>query len=340
MWSFVHFPNVIFCVKKTTLQSPLTRDFSINTRMKIDQIKHIYNLPLLELIYKARSVHNQNFKENSIQASSLINIKSGGCKEDCSYCSQSVKNNSKVKIHKLMAANEVYELASNAKIQGASRVCLGAAWREVRDNSDFHTILEMIRMVKSLDLEVCSTLGFITPEQADKLAEAGLDYYNHNIETSKENYSNIVSTHSFDDRLNTIEIARNAGMSICSGGIIGMGESIDDRLSMIQSFSTMSPPPNSIPINSLVPIEGTLLEEQEIISVWELIRTIATTRIVIPQSNIRLSAGRERLSLEGQALCFLSGANSIFLGEQLLTSPNQSVKEDLEMLEIFGLILE
>lgn len=308
--------------------------------MKIDQIRKIYELPLLELIHKARCIHIENFNEHTIQASSLINIKSGGCKEDCSYCSQSVKNNSKVKIHKLMPVDEVVELAQEAKNNGASRVCLGAAWREIRDNKDFDTILEMIRMLKSLELEVCSTLGFITPEQAKRLAEAGLDYYNHNIETSKENYSTIVSTHTFNDRLNTIEIARNAGMSICSGGIIGMGESIEDRLSMITSFSTMSPPPDSIPINSLVPIDGTPLENQKSASTWELIRTIATTRIVIPKSNIRLSAGRERLSLEGQALCFLSGANSIFLGEKLLTSPNQSVEEDHEMLEILGLSFE
>ncbi|MBI1837633.1 MAG: biotin synthase BioB [Flavobacteriia bacterium] len=305
--------------------------------MEIEKIEEIYNQPLLELIYKAHSVHLQHFNKNEIQASTLINIKSGGCKEDCSYCSQSIKNNSKVKIHKLMEVTEVYALAKNAKKNGASRVCLGAAWREVRNTSDFETILEMIRTVKSFDLQVCCTLGFITKEQADRLADAGLDYYNHNIETSKENYPNIVSTHTFDDRINTLEIARNAGMSLCSGGIIGMGESIQDRLSMIHSLAQMTPPPDSIPINSLVPIEGTKLEDVNSISVWELIRTIATTRIVIPQSHIRLSAGRERLSTEGQALCFLAGANSIFLGEKLLTSPNQSVEEDREMLQILGL---
>lgn len=302
-------------------------------------IQKIYQTPLLELISNAHSIHLQNFQINEIQASSLINIKSGGCKEDCSYCSQSVKNNSKVKIHKLMEIPEVYSLAKEAKLNGASRICLGAAWREVRNNSDFESILDMIRMIKSFDLQVCCTLGFISKDQALRLAKAGLDYYNHNIETSSENYPNIVSTHSFEDRLNTLETARNAGINLCSGGIIGMGESIQDRLSMIHTLANMNPPPNSIPINALIPIEGTKLENNNTISIWELIRTIATIRIIMPKSHIRLSAGRERLSIEGQALCFLSGANSIFIGDKLLTSTNQSVQMDQDMIKILGLNL-
>jgi biotin synthase len=301
------------------------------------KIQTIYQTPLLELISRAQNIHKENFPLNEIQASTLINIKSGGCKEDCSYCSQSVKNNSKVKVHKLMKLSEVNCLAKEAKLNGATRICLGAAWREVRNNADFSSILEMIRMIKSFELQVCCTLGFISKDQALKLAEAGLDYYNHNIETSNENYPNIVSTHTFEDRLNTLETARNAGINLCSGGIIGMGERMEDRLSMIQTLANMNPPPDSIPINALIPIEGTKLENKNAVSIWELIRTIATIRIVIPKSHIRLSAGREKINFEGQALCFLAGANSIFLGEKLLTSENQSVIDDLNMLSILGL---
>lgn len=307
--------------------------------MELKEINTIYNLPFLELVHKAQVIHIQNFNQNEVQASTLINIKSGGCVEDCSYCSQSVKNNSKIKIHKLMSTEEVYNLAVEAQKNGASRVCLGAAWREIRDNSDFDTILDMVRSIKSLKMEVCSTLGFVTEEQAMRLSGAGLDYYNHNIETSKENYSKIVTTHTFEDRLNTLEIARKAGMKLCSGGIIGMGESVEDRLSMILSLASMNPPPNSIPVNALIPMQGTPLEETSSTTVWDLVRTIATMRIVIPKSSIRLSAGRERLSKEGQALCFMAGANSIFLGEKLLTTLNQTIAEDKEMFEILGLTM-
>jgi biotin synthase len=307
--------------------------------MDLNEIKKNHELPLLELVFKAQETHRKYFKSDEIQASTLINIKSGGCKEDCSYCSQSVKNNSKIKIHKLMPVEDVYSLAIDAQKNGASRVCLGAAWREIRDNSDFDNILEMIRAIKSLNMEVCSTLGFVTEEQAMRLSGAGLDYYNHNIETSKENYAKIVTTHTFEDRLNTLEIARKAGMKLCSGGIIGMGESVEDRLSMILSLASMNPPPNSIPVNALIPMQGTPLEKSSSTTVWDLVRTIATIRITIPESSIRLSAGRERLSKEGQTLCFMAGANSIFLGEKLLTTLNQTIAEDIEMFEILGLNL-
>lgn len=307
--------------------------------MDLKELKSIYDLPFLELVFKAQKTHRQRFKSDEIQASTLINIKSGGCKEDCSYCSQSVKNDSKIKIHKLMPVEEVYNLAIDAQKNGASRVCLGAAWREIRNNSDFDTILEMIRAIKSLKMEVCSTLGFVTEDQAMRLSGAGLDYYNHNIETSKENYAKIVSTHTFEDRLNTLEIARKAGMKLCSGGIIGMGETVEDRLSMILTLASMNPPPNSIPVNALIPMQGTPLEETSSTTVWDLVRTIATIRITIPKSSIRLSAGRERLSKEGQTLCFMAGANSIFLGEKLLTTLNQTIAEDKEMFDILGLNL-
>lgn len=302
-----------------------------------EEILEIYRQPLLELVFKAHEQHVRFFNPSEIQASSLINIKSGGCKEDCSYCAQSVKNNSKVKVHKLMPVEEVYRMTQLAKEKGASRVCLGAAWREVRNTSDFEQILEMVRMVKSLEMEVCCTLGFVTQEQAERLAEAGLDYYNHNIETSREHYEKIVSTHTFDDRLNTIDHARKAGLNLCSGGIIGMGENVTDRISMIKTLSEMNPAPESIPVNALIPIEGTRSRQDEDFSVWDLVRTIATLRLIIPSAPIRLSAGRESLSFEGQALCFFAGANSIFLGENLLTVSNQSIQKDEEMFRILGL---
>lgn len=307
--------------------------------MEIKQIQKIYKTPILELIFKAQKVHQKNFKKNEIQTSTLINIKSGGCKEDCSYCSQSVKNNSKLKIYKLMSVEEVAALATEAQKNGASRVCLGAAWREIRNTSDFDTILEMIRVIKAKKMEVCCTLGFVTQEQANKLAKAGLDYYNHNIETSKENYPNIVSTHTFEDRLATLETAKNAGLNLCSGGIIGLGETLDDRISMIHSLANLNPQPNSIPINTLVKIEGTSVSVNQTISTLELIKTIATIRLVCPKSDIRLSAGRESFSIETQILCFLAGANSIFIGDKLLTSPNNKVQEDLEMFELLGLTM-
>lgn len=305
--------------------------------MTKEAIQKFYQLPLLDLIYKAHQVHIKHFNPLEIQASTLINIKSGGCKEDCNFCAQSVKNNSKVKVHKLMPVNEVYQMTIEAKEKGASRVCLGAAWREVRNTTDFESILEMVRMIKSLEMEVCCTLGFVTQEQAERLAEAGLDYYNHNIETSPEYFDTIVQSHKFEDRIDTINTANQAGLKVCSGGIIGLGESVDDRISMIHSLSELTPPPSSIPINVLVPIEGTKVDLQKDFNIWELVRTIATTRLTIPTVSIRLSAGRENLSLEEHALCFFAGANSIFIGDELLTTNNQSLEKDQEMLNFLGL---
>lgn len=301
------------------------------------EIKAIYELPLIELIHKAAEVHRQNFDVKKVQISSLVSIKTGGCPEDCAYCPQSAKYNTEIKVHKLMEPSELQENINYAKENGVSRMCLGAAWREVRNNKDFDKVLEMVKMITNEGLEVCATFGMINEEQAKKLAEAGLYAYNHNIDTSEEYYNKIISTRNYQDRLNTLQNVRKAGLTICSGGIIGMGESIDDRISMPYTLNLLNPHPESVPINTLVPVKGTPLENQPKVSIWELVRMIATTRIVLPKSMVRLSAGRLELSMEAQALCFLAGANSIFAGDKLLTTPNNDIHQDKLMFEILGL---
>jgi len=302
-----------------------------------EEILEIYNTPLLELITRAAEVHKQYHKTGEVQVSSLLSIKTGGCPEDCSYCPQAARYHTEVKVHKLMDVDEVSVCADNAKKGGASRMCLGAAWREVRDNRDFEKVLDMVKTINSKGLEVCATLGMVTEDQARKLAEAGLYAYNHNIDTSEENYNNIISTRTFDDRLNTINNVRKAGLTVCSGGIIGMGESVNDRIGMLYTLSILRPQPESVPINALVAVEGTPMEDQPSVPVWDMIRMIATARIVLPGTAVRLSAGRLSMSMEGQALCFLAGANSIFAGDKLLTTPNPKYNEDLEMFKILGL---
>jgi len=302
-----------------------------------EEILEVYNTPLMELIYRAAGVHQQHHQVGEVQVSSLVSIKTGGCAEDCAYCPQAARYNTEVKVHKLMSVPEVTEAADNAKSGGASRMCLGAAWREVRDNSDFERVLDMVKTINSKGMEVCATLGMITEEQAKKLAEAGLYAYNHNIDTSEENYSNIISTRNYDDRLNTIKNVRKAGLTVCSGGIIGMGESAEDRVGMLYTLSLLNPQPESVPINALVAVEGTPLEDQPPVPIWDMVRMIATTRIVLPDTAVRLSAGRQSMSMEGQALCFMAGANSIFAGEKLLTTPNPAFNQDMEMFKILGL---
>jgi biotin synthase len=282
------------------------------------EILEVYNTPLMELIYKAAEVHKQHHTVGEVQVSSLLSIKTGGCPEDCSYCPQAARYHTEVKVHKLMSVPEVDEAANNAKAGGASRMCLGAAWREVRDNRDFDTVLDMVKTINSKGLEVCATLGMVTEDQAKRLAEAGLYAYNHNIDTSEENYENIISTRTFDDRLNTIHNVRKAGLTVCSGGIIGMGEKVEDRVGMLYTLSLLRPQPESVPI-------------------WDMVRMIATARIVLPRTAVRLSAGRLSMSMEGQALCFMAGANSIFAGEKLLTTPNPLYNQDMEMFDILGL---
>ncbi len=302
-----------------------------------EEIKAIYHLPLIELIHRAAEVHRQNFNVREVQISSLVSIKTGGCPEDCAYCPQSVKYQTEIKVHKLMEPEELRGQINYAKENGISRLCLGAAWREVRNNKDFDKVLEMVRMIANEGLEVCATFGRIDEEQAKKLAEAGLYAYNHNIDTSEEYYNKIITTRNYQDRLNTLKNARKAGLTICSGGIIGMGESEEDRIGMLYTLNLLNPHPESVPINTLVPVKGTPLENQAKVSVWELVRMIATTRIVLPKSMVRLSAGRIELSAEAQTLCFIAGANSIFAGEKLLTTPNNDFNQDKWLFAILGL---
>lgn len=302
-----------------------------------EEILEVYNTPLMELIYKAAEVHKQHHKVGEVQVSSLLSIKTGGCPEDCAYCPQAARYHTEVKVHKLMDVAEVTEAADNAKAGGASRMCLGAAWREVRDNRDFDKVLDMVKTINSKGLEVCATLGMVTEDQAKKLADAGLYAYNHNLDTSEENYNNIISTRNYDDRLNTIKNVRKAGLTVCSGGIIGMGESIEDRVGMLYTLSLLRPQPESVPSDALVAVEGTPLEDQPPVPIWDMVRMIATTRIILPNTAVRLSAGRQGMSMEGQALCFLAGANSIFAGEKLLTTPNPDYNQDMEMFKILGL---
>ncbi|MBC7695062.1 MAG: biotin synthase BioB [Burkholderiales bacterium] len=302
-----------------------------------EEILEVYNTPLMELMYKAAEVHKQNHTVGEVQVSSLLSIKTGGCPEDCSYCPQAARYHTEVKVHKLMSVPEVDEAANNAKAGGASRMCLGAAWREVRDNRDFDTVLDMVKIINSKGLEVCATLGMVTEDQAKRLAEAGLYAYNHNIDTSEENYENIISTRTFDDRINTIKNVRKAGLTVCSGGIIGMGEKIEDRVGMLYTLSLLRPQPESVPINALVAVEGTPMADQPPVPIWDMVRMIATARIVLPRTAVRLSAGRLSMSMEGQALCFMAGANSIFAGEILLTTANPLYTQDMEMFKILGL---
>ena len=302
-----------------------------------EEILAVYNTPLLELVQRASEVHKQFHTTGEVQVSSLISIKTGGCPEDCAYCPQAARYTTEVKVHKVLPTNEVLEMAKNAKEGGASRVCLGAAWREVRDNRDFDNVLEMVKGINTLGMEVCCTLGMLNEEQAKKLANAGLYAYNHNLDTSEENYNNIITTRNYEDRLNTINNARKAGLTVCSGGIIGMGETVEDRIGMLYALSLLRPVLESIPINALVAVEGTPLEEQPQVPIWDMIRMIATTRIVVPTTAVRLSAGRLTMSMEGQALCFLAGANSIFAGDKLLTTPNPEYNQDMEMFSILGL---
>lgn len=302
-----------------------------------DEIKEIYNRPLLDLIYEAASIHRENSDYAEVQISSLLSIKTGGCPEDCAYCPQAARYHTDVDVHALMKTEQVVAAAKKAKEGGATRLCMGAAWREVRDNKDFDRVIEMVTEVNNLDMEVCCTLGMLNYEQAKRLADAGLYAYNHNIDTSEENYGNIITTRTYSDRLNTLNNARKANLTVCSGGIIGLGETDEDRIGMLHVLSNLPQHPESVPINALVPVKGTPLEDQPRVSVWEMVRMIATTRIIMPKTVVRLSAGRTAMTMSDQALCFLAGANSIFAGDKLLTTPNPDFKEDMEMFKILGL---
>ena len=303
---------------------------------QINEIKALFELPFNDLLFKAHSIHREAFDPNKVQVSSLLNIKTGACPEDCSYCSQSSKYDTGLDREKLMEVEEVLKQAQNAKNKGATRFCMGAAWRNPTDKS-LDKVIPMIQGVKAMGMETCVTLGMLSPKQAAVLKDAGLDYYNHNIDTSKEHYSNVVTTRQFQDRLDTLEAVKDANINVCSGGILGMGETQSDRASMLQSLANLEKHPDSVPINLLVPIPGTPFENVKPPSESEFVRTIAVARVLMPHSVVRLSAGRLDMGEGMQALCFFAGANSIFYGEQLLTTDNPTIANDKLLFNRLGI---
>ncbi|OUR91631.1 biotin synthase BioB [Flavobacteriales bacterium 34_180_T64] len=302
-----------------------------------EEILEIYNKPLMELLYEAATIHRMHHDPNTVQVSTLLSIKTGGCSEDCGYCPQAARYHTDIEGSDLMSVQHVKAQALRAKESGSSRVCMGAAWRNVKDGQEFDDVLEMVRTINKLDMEVCCTLGMITENQAQRLAEAGLYAYNHNLDSSEEYYKEVISTRGYKDRLDTIDNVRKTNVTVCSGGIIGMGEKIEDRAGMLVALSTLNPQPESTPINALVAVEGTPMEDEKPVEIWDMIRMVATTRIVMPETQVRLSAGRTQMSREGQAMCFFAGANSIFAGDKLLTTPNPDVNEDMKMFDLLGL---
>jgi biotin synthase len=309
--------------------------------MKLERLHALYHRPLFDLISESRSIHLAHWRGEEVQRCSLLSIKTGGCSEDCAYCAQSSHYSTGLEREELLGKDQILSTAQRARAQGATRFCMGAAWRGVRDGTEkFERVLETVRAVSQLGMEVCVTLGEIGPVEARKLKAAGVTAYNHNIDTSPEFYPEIVSTHTFDDRLKTIAAVQEGGMSVCCGGIIGMGESINDRLRMIEVLSELDPQPDSVPINCLIPQSGTPLAEQPPVDVFELVRLIAVARLALPKARVRLAAGRTRISREGQALCFFAGANSIFFGDKLLTAKNPEVDVDLALLRELGLEVE
>lgn len=309
----------------------------MSTPKTLREIRAVYDLPLPDLMFRAQQVHREVNDPNDIELCALESVKTGGCSEDCSYCAQSARHPTPVPAEPIKSVEDVLGNARRAKKLGASRYCMGTAWRSIRGGSQFESVLEMIRGVRDLGMEACVTLGMLTDEQALRLKEAGLNVYNHNLDTSRRHYPQIVTTHTFEDRLATIEAVRRAGLAVCCGGIIGMGEDVDDRLMLLAELRALDPPPESVPINSLMPIEGTPLENATPVDALELVRVIATARITFPTSRVRLSAGRDRMSRELQVLCFLAGANSIFLGEKLLTASNPSTTDDVELFRALGI---
>ncbi|WP_299313394.1 biotin synthase BioB [uncultured Aquimarina sp.] len=301
------------------------------------EILDIYNKPLMELLFEAATIHREYHDPNTVQVSTLLSIKTGGCPEDCGYCPQAARYHTDVEGNDLMSVQQVKAQALRAKASGSSRVCMGAAWRNVKDGPEFDDVLEMVRTINKLEMEVCCTLGMITENQAQRLAEAGLYAYNHNLDTSEEYYKEVISTRGYEDRLETIDNVRKTNVTVCSGGIIGMGEKSEDRAGMLVALAKLNPQPESVPINALVAVDGTPMEDQTPVEIWDMIRMVATTRIVMPQTQVRLSAGRTEMSREGQAMCFFAGANSIFAGDKLLTTPNPDVNEDMEMFKKLGL---
>ena len=307
--------------------------------MKLSELQALYDLPFFELIQRGRDTYLNHWSNNEVQLCTLLSIKTGGCSEDCGYCAQSARYKTDVKAERLMGTAEVLEVAEQARANGSTRFCMGAAWKGVRDgDARFEQVLETIRAVSTLGMEVCVTLGQLTLTEARKLKEAGVTAYNHNLDTSPEFYPSIVSTHTFQDRVNTIAAVQEAGMDVCCGGIIGMGETERDRLRLLEVLTNFDPPPESVPINCLMAMPGTPLEDQPPVEVFPLVRLIAVARIALPKAKVRLSAGRTRLTPEAQALCFFAGANSIFYGDKLLTASNPGVDEDRDLLAALDLV--
>ena len=300
-------------------------------------VAETYHSPLLDLVYRAATVHREHHAPGEVQLCTLLSVKTGGCPEDCAYCPQAARYHTGIDRHGLLKLDSVLEAAREAREAGSTRFCMGAAWREVRDNRHFDEVLEMVSGVRDLGLEVCCTLGMLTESQAQRLKEAGLYAYNHNLDSSREFYPEIIGTRTYDDRLKTLANVHKAGLSVCCGGIIGMGETVDQRIDLLHTLVTLPSPPESVPVNALVPVPGTPLEDCPPVSTWEMVRMIATARVLMPKAMVRLSAGRSRMSAEQQALCFLAGANSIFTGEKLLTTPNPSFDSDEGLLELLGL---
>lgn len=306
--------------------------------MQFDELKQLYSLPFFDLIQRSRRVHEEHWTKNEVQLCTLLSIKTGGCSEDCSYCAQSARYTTSVEVERLMEKDDVLERARHARENGSTRFCMGAAWKGVKDGTKrFEQVLEIIESVSELGMEVCTTLGELGPIEAAKLKEAGVTAYNHNIDTSPEHYTKIVSSHTFQDRLNTLRHVQDAGMSVCSGGILGLGETTDDRIKMLEILSNFNPQPESVPINSLVPIPGTPLAESQGVDSFEVVRMISLARIALPKAKVRLSAGRQQMSEELQTLCFFAGANSIFYGDKLLTTGNPQSHADLALLKKLGL---
>jgi biotin synthase len=304
----------------------------------LDEVLAIHELPITELLLRAQTVHREHHARDAVQLCTLLSVKTGGCQEDCGYCPQSKHHDTSVEPEKMLSVEEVIASARRAREAGSTRFCMGAAWREVKDGPAFDRVLGMVRGVRELGLEACATLGMLTEEQARALADAGLTAYNHNLDTSREHYGEIITTRTYDERLETIANVARAGISLCCGGILGMGESVRDRAEMLRTLASLDPQPGSVPINALVPIEGTPLANQPKVDPLDLVRAIATARILMPRAMVRLSAGRTELSREAQVLCFMAGANSIFYGEKLLTTGNPDVREDQALLRDAGLV--
>jgi biotin synthase len=317
----------------------MTQQAEMRHDWKTDEVVEMLESPLMELLYTAQGIHREHHEDNTVQLASLLSIKTGACPEDCKYCPQSAHYAKKTGLKKesLMDVDAVLEKAKIAKEAGASRFCMGAAWKQVREGEDFDKVIEMVEGVTAMDMEACVTLGMLNQEQADRLATAGLKAYNHNLDTSPEFYKEIITTRTYQDRLDTIDCVRKSGVTVCSGGIIGMGETITDRARMLEILANMEVHPESVPINALVPVAGTPMGDRERVDPLELVRMVATARIMMPKARVRLSAGREMLNREAQILCMMGGANSIFYGEKLLTTANNDTNEDQEMIRDAGL---